>query len=88
MFGFPPSVSRVYKRVFGSRKYVYYSPETLEACLNAVSPYLCTLKDAEAVFGISKRIICYKRNQVLIRKPKRPLVISNEEEKTVASCIV
>ncbi|GBM10082.1 putative RNA-directed DNA polymerase from transposon BS [Araneus ventricosus] len=75
-------------RVLGARKYVNYSPEILKACLNAISPDECILKDVEAVFGIPKRIICYKRKQLHVKKPGKPLVFSQEEEKALASSIV
>ncbi|GBL82656.1 hypothetical protein AVEN_263729-1 [Araneus ventricosus] len=76
------------KRVLGASKNLDYSPETPEACLKVVSKGECTLKDAEVVFGIPKRVICYERKQLPVRKPGRSMVFSNEEEKSVSSCIV
>ncbi|GBL78595.1 hypothetical protein AVEN_65188-1 [Araneus ventricosus] len=77
---------RVYKRKLEAGKYMHYSPETLEACLNTISPRECTIKDAEA--ETPKQTFCYKRKQLHVRKLGRPLIFSNEEEKAVASGIV
>ncbi|GBM09835.1 hypothetical protein AVEN_234665-1 [Araneus ventricosus] len=46
------------KRKLEARKYMDYSAETLEACLNAISQVERTLREAGSVFGISKQTIC------------------------------
>ncbi|GBN40784.1 hypothetical protein AVEN_204462-1 [Araneus ventricosus] len=87
MFGFALDIPRVYKG-FGARKYMDYSPEILEACLNVISKCECALKDAEVVFDMPKRIVPYKRRQLHVRKPGRILVSFIEEGKAVAFRIV
>ncbi|GBL75391.1 hypothetical protein AVEN_194584-1 [Araneus ventricosus] len=58
---------RVYERVFDPRKYLDHSPETVEACLNGISPGKCTLRDED--LGIPKLTIFYERKPLHIRKP-------------------
>ncbi|GBM18411.1 hypothetical protein AVEN_72749-1 [Araneus ventricosus] len=71
------------KRINGALLYMDYSPEALEACLTAILPDQCTLKDAEAVFNIPKRKICYKREQFHVRISETSLVFAYEKEKAV-----
>ncbi|KAF6209812.1 hypothetical protein GE061_015563 [Apolygus lucorum] len=81
-------MGRHYQRVPGSRKYRDYTPEILRACLEAIGNGDVTLREAEDVFGIPKRTICYKLKKQHCLKPGRPTVFSKEEELAVVECII
>ncbi|KAF6209819.1 hypothetical protein GE061_015570 [Apolygus lucorum] len=83
-----PGMGRHYQRVPGSRKYRDYTPEILRACLEAIGNGDVTLREAEIVFGIPKRTICYKLKKQHCLKPGRPTVFSKEEELAVVECII
>jgi hypothetical protein len=79
---------RDYKRVLGSRKYVDYTPEKLQECLNAVRSKQLTQRQAAAQFNIPRRTIINKLKGGEIKKHGHPLTFSEEEENQFVKCIL
>lgn len=71
---------RVYKRKPGSRRYVDYTKEQLEECLNAIRSKRLTQREAAKKYNIPRSTIKNKLKNKTSRKHGRPTVFTTLEE--------
>ncbi|KAF2897888.1 hypothetical protein ILUMI_08288, partial [Ignelater luminosus] len=77
---------RNYIRKSGSRRYADYSPEVLEACLQAVKAGMST-RLAEHTYNIPRRTIINKLKGRHVNKPGFPAIFTYKEERSFVQCI-
>jgi hypothetical protein len=78
------TITRTYKRKPGSRKYVDYNSETLEACLRDIKNGVRTQRRASQYYNVPRSTIINKLKTfgltVPLKKHGHPTVFSLEEE--------
>lgn len=75
------NMPRNYVRQVGSRRYVDYSNETLQKCLDDIRSGRHTQTSASQAYNIPRSTIKNKLKDVFNKKPGRPTVLSEDQEK-------